>query len=215
MPAGNGFDKFIVHADRKYPTSSLHQSPISVFSLVEAEIFNSQLNETFTTVVRVLAILRFRTLLELGNLPVDDKKSDANPYDDILCVVAPMEIDATNTNRSFLPYDLYQYQKDPQVSDNRMFYIACCHVSSILRPVFCMARNPTRIDNYANNTEFGRSNVRRQQFYVITVERWHPKVEQGRVYETFYLKKKSRNNKSWLAFKTESEILEFRPSHTE
>jgi hypothetical protein len=65
LPAGNGFDKYLIHADRNYiykkSSSDLHQGTIPIFSLVEAEIYDSQSKTLYTTVVRILAILRFRS----------------------------------------------------------------------------------------------------------------------------------------------------------
>jgi hypothetical protein len=221
MPAGNGFDSYLIHADKNYPykrsSSDFHQTILPIFSLVEAEIYDSQSKTLYTTVVRILAILRFRS-------PIFDdikKKEAPRSYsydDDIVCVIAPLEIDSNPQydHSHLLPFDLYQYQKDPHAIDNRMLHIKCCHISALKRPVFYMGRNKMRMDNYVNNMEFGKTNKRRQQFFVITIERWHPKVKDGRAYDTFYsnrtttMKSSGANKRKrcWSAFSSESELTE-------
>jgi len=110
-----------------------------------------------------------------------------------------------------LPFDLYQYQRDPS-GDNQMIHITCCHVSALLRPVFCIARNLTDIGNQATSMVFGESNTKRQQFCIITLNRWHPRLEEGRKYDSFYSDKQTRNKNSWAVFNKEAVIKEYRSS---
>ena len=194
---GDEFDKFIVHADRNYPIGSevnvLRQSTIPIFSVIEAKIYNLETKLETIQVVRVMAILQFT-------------KIDRD--DEIICVVAPMETDPKSTTSSLIPFDIYQYLRDPV--DNAALYITCCHASSLLRPVFCMAKDkPPDLQNCVSCTEYGRNNDKRQQFYVITMKRWFPTISEGRTYESFY-SSRTRNKSSWSAFNKEEDIKEFK-----
>jgi hypothetical protein len=195
---GDEFDKFIVHADRNYPIGSqenvLRKSTIPIFSVIEAKIYNLHTKEETIQVVRVMAILQFTKI---------------NRDDEIICIVAPMEVDSTISS-SLIPFDIYQYLRDPV--DKAALYITCCHASSLLRPVFCMAKDkPPDLKNCVSCTEYGRNNAKRQQFYVITIKRWFPTISEGRTYERFYSISRTRNkSSSWSAFNKEEVIKEFK-----
>jgi len=197
----------IIRADRNYPlsyaTSNQHEITVPAFSVMEAEVYDSITATSSVHVVRILAIVQFRRLnAALHSNEVYDEE--------ILCVVAPMKIDP-KPHRSQIPFDVYQYQRDPN-GDNQMMHITCCHVSALLRPVFCIARNWTDIGNQATSMVFGESNKKRQQFYIITLNRWHPRLEEGRKYDSFYSDKQTNNKNSWAAFHKEAVIKEYRSS---
>ena len=101
-----------------------------------------------------------------------------------------------------LPYDIYEYQAD-EIDKTRM-KISCCHVSQLKKPVFHIAINPIEIHNYAKS-------VHNQYFYIITIDRWQPKLDQGRVYDEYYCKKDDIRS-GWSCFNEITTIATYKES---
>jgi hypothetical protein len=196
------YEKFIAHADRDYvytrTAHSLRQSKLPIFSMMQAECFDQASGTHSLQVVRIIAILEFRHMNKV----------------EIICILAPMEKCLSAIKP--IPFDLYQYQSNKE--DHLYQEITCCHASMLRLPVFHIAKGPTETHNYVNNVQFAKSNKKRQQFYVITIDRCRLRVGEGRSYEEYYSSrnKKLSNKKEsgWQCFYTPSEIINFRVANT-
>jgi hypothetical protein len=191
-------ESFSVHADREYPYSRsrnrVRQTTVPIFSVVEAEVYDQETDTIQTRIVRVLAILEFS--------PRRASKKDI----EYIFMVGLMEKSPSSTRDSLIPYDIFRYQRDP--NDHESMKKSFLHESSfLLKPVFYIARNPTMIDNWVKNISI--------TFFVITVDRWHPSLEQVRNYQDYYdcgYQNRGSKKNGWICFHNPLSILNFHSS---
>jgi hypothetical protein len=143
--------------------------------------------------VNLLAIVQFASFSR-----PNQKGKRVFEREEIVCIVGLMR--KCSGVKSLLPYDIYEYQAD-EINKTRM-KISCCHVSQLKKPVFHIAINPIEIHNYAKS-------VHNQYFYIITIDRWQPKLDQGRVYDEYYCKKDDIRS-GWSCFNEISTIATYK-----
>jgi hypothetical protein len=188
-------ENFSIHADKEYRPYSrsrnrqMKQTSVPIFSVVEAEVYDEDTGTIQTRVVRVLAILEF---MRQENKDVE-----------YIFMVGLMET-SISTRGSLIPYDIYRYQRDPK--DHKSMKKCFLHGNSFLKPVFHIAESPTTIDNCVNITTM--------TFFVITVDRWYPSLEQVRNYQDFYCSEQNKGIKrnGWTCFHNTLSILNFHSS---
>jgi hypothetical protein len=191
------YEKFVVHADNNCPgiksSNNVREITIPAFSVLEAEIYDPIIKQNSTQVVRVLAIVQFASFSR-----PNQKGKRVFEREEIVCIVGLMR--KCSGVECLLPYDIYEYQAD-EIDKTRM-KISCCHVSQLKKPVFHIAINPIEIHNYAKS-------VHNQYFYIITIDRWQPKLDQGRVYDEYYCKKDDIRS-GWSCFNEISTIATYK-----
>jgi hypothetical protein len=185
-------ESFSVHADSEYPLSRsrnrVKQTTVPIFSVVEAEVYDEDTDTIQTRVVRVLAILEF----------MRQKNKDV----EYIFMIGLME--KISIRGSLIPYDIYRYQRDP--NDHESMKKCFLHGNSFQKPLFHIARSPTTIDNCVDITTM--------TFFVITVDRWYPSLEQVRNYQDFYCSEQNKGIKrnGWTCFHNTLSILNFHSS---